>query len=375
MTEKKCKKNLSERKVRITRILIDGAITFGAFGICTALCFLLDYFKVNNLNFLIIYVLGVLVAAVFTKGYIYSSVLSIVSVFWYNFFFTIPRYTFHFSDKMYLITFILMFAVSIIISTVTFKLKKRMVQINALNMDRAKLKNDAEKEQLKATLLRSISHDLRTPLTTIKSGAEMVRSNHSLDNDVKEKILGDIIAKADWMLRLVENLLSLSRIDSDNLTVKKSPEAIEEILPQAVRTVQGLLGNRQIRYKVPSDLMIVPMDATLIIQTIGNIINNATKHTTDNGNIEITVFNSGKNVVFRIANDGEPIRDEDLPHIFEMYYTVGDSNREQGVGLGLAICKLIISAHGGQISARNTSEGLVVFEFTLPMEDKTWLRY
>lgn len=370
MTEKQSEIGPAERKVRIRRILIDSAVTLGAFGICTALCFLLDYFNINNLNFLIIYVLGVLVAAVFTKGYIYSSLLSVVSVFGYNFFFTIPRYTFHFNDKMYLITFILMFAVSIIISTVTFNLKKRMVQINTLNMDRAKLKTDAEKEQLKATLLRSISHDLRTPLTTIKNGAEMVRGSQSLDNETKQEILGDIIAKADWTVRLVENLLSLSRIDSDNLTVKKSPEAIEEILPQAVRTVQGILGNRQIRYKVPSELMLVPMDATLIIQTIGNILNNAAKHTADNGDIEIMVFNSGKNAIFRISNDGEPIRDEDLPHIFEMYYTVGDSNREKGVGLGLAICKLIISAHGGQISARNTSEGRVLFEFNLPTEDE-----
>lgn len=362
-----CKSN---NKNIIKCTLIDSSITLGAFGICTALCFLLDYFNINNLNFLIIYVLGVLITAVFTKGYTYSSVLSAISVFGYNFLFTIPRYTFHFNDKMYLITFILMFAVSIIISTVTFQLKKRMAQINNLNMDRAKLKSDAEKEQLKATLLRSISHDLRTPLTTIKNGAEMVMSNQSIDNEAKAEILGDIIAKADWTVRLVENLLSLSRIDSEHLTVKKSPEAIEEVLPQAVRTVQGILGNRKITFKAPSELMLVPMDATLIIQTIANILNNAVKHTTDNGNIEISVFNSGKNAVFRVANDGNLIRDDDLLHIFEMYYTVGDCTSEKGVGLGLAICKLIIRAHGGHINARNTNDGQVVFEFTLPMENK-----
>ena len=110
------------------------------------------------------------------------------------------------------------------------------------------------------------------------------------------------------------------------------------------------------------------MDATLTIQAIGNILNNAVKHTADDGNIWIRVWNTGKNTVFRISNDGSLIREEDLPHIFEMYYTTGDGNRGKDIGLGLAICKLIIAAHGGQISARNTEDGRVLFEFNYPME-------
>ena len=110
------------------------------------------------------------------------------------------------------------------------------------------------------------------------------------------------------------------------------------------------------------------MDATLTIQAIANILINAVKHTNDNGNIWIRVWNTGKNTVFRISNDGDPIREQDLPHIFEMYYTTSDGNRGKDIGLGLAICKLIISAHGGQISARNTRDGRVLFEFNYPTE-------
>lgn len=221
---------------------------------------------------------------------------------------------------------------------------------------------------MKATLLRSISHDLRTPLTTMKNGAEVLLDNQSIEDSDRREILSSIVEKADWTIRLVENLLSLSRIDQENLTVKKKPEALEEIIPQAIRTVHGALGNRKIHYDMPAELLLVPVDATLIIQTISNILGNAIKHTADNGNITIKVWNAGKNSVFRISNDGAPIQEEDLPHIFEAYYKGGDSIENNGVGLGLSICKLIIVAHGGKITARNSDLG-VVFEFTLPMED------
>lgn len=357
----------AETKKRLLEILKNTGITLLVFALCTGLCYFLDYFKINDLNFLIIYVLGILLTAVFTKGFAYSSLLSVVSVFGYNFFFTIPRFTFHFNGKMYMVTFILMFLVGLGISTVTFQLKRKMEQVSVLGVERIKLKSAAEKEQLKATLLRSISHDLRTPLTTIKNGAELLLDNPRLEEGDKEKILGDIVSKSDWTIRLVENLLSLTRIDSEKLTVKKSPEALEEILPQAVRNVSGKLGTRALHYDVPEEMLLVPMDATLILQVIGNILDNAAKHTPPEGNIWIKVWNTGKNAVFRIGNDGEPIRAEYLPHIFEMYYT-SEEGKHDGVGLGLAICRVIIRAHGGEIFARNAGDR-VVFEFTLPMEE------
>ncbi len=350
-------------------ILKNTAMTVLVFCLGTGFCFLLDYFKINDLNFLIIYILGILLVAVFTRGYAYSAILSVVSVFGYNFFFTDPRWTLKIDDSKYLVTFFLMVAVGLGISALTFQLKKKMAQINSLNVEKMKLKSDAEKEQLKATLLRSISHDLRTPLTTIKNGAEVLLENPEIESADRNEILGDIISKADWTIRLVENLLSLTRIDSKKLTVKKTPEALEEVLPQAVRNVSGILGKRHIHYDMPEEMLVVPMDATLIMQVIGNILSNAVKHTDEDGNIWIKVWDTGKNAVFRIGNDGASIREEDLPHIFEMYYTGGSDRNSEGVGLGLSICKLIVTAHGGQISARNAESGGVIFEFNLPMED------
>lgn len=358
---------MKTKKIRI--ILIDSAITIGIVLVATGLSYLLDYFHIHEFNFIIIYVLGILMTAIFTNGYIYSTISSVLSVLAYDFFFTTPRLTFHFMD-MYLVTIILMFAVGITVSALTFQFKKKMAQINNLNIEKEKLKSAAEKEQLKATLLRSISHDLRTPLTTIKNGAEVLLDNEDLDVAERNNVLSDIQYKANWTIRLVENLLSLSRIDNEKLTVQKTEEAVEEIIPEAVRSIKGILEDRKIHYEMPDDLMLVPMDATLIIQTIGNILVNAVRHTESNGNIWIRVFNSGKNAVFRISNDGEPIQDKDIDHIFEMYYTDMNCKNERGVGLGLPICKLIITAHGGQINARNTDDGRVRFEFTLPMEER-----
>lgn len=348
--------------------LADTMMTAGVFVITTGVCFLLDHFNVTDLNFLIIYVLGILITAVLTKGTVYSSILSIVSVLAYNFFFTKPRYTFQFNDNMYIFTFLLMLAVGIITSLITAELKHRMAQISALNIEKEKLRSNAEKEKLKATLLRSISHDLRTPLTTMKNGAELIMENPDISKEDRDEILGDIVSKSMWMVRLVENLLSLSRIDSEKLTVKKSPEALEEIIPQAVRNVAGIMGNRKIHYDMPSELLLIPMDATLIIQTISNILTNAIRHTKDDGNIWIKVWSTGTNAVFRFINDGDPIDEKDLPHIFEMYYTSGDRG---GIGVGLAICELIVTAHGGHIEAGNTEDKRVLFEFNLPMEEDT----
>ena len=349
-------------------VLARAAIMAGAFTACTLLCFLLDYFKINDLNFLIIYILGILLTAVLTQGYVYSSALSLLSVIGYNFFFTQPRYTLHFNDKSYLATFILMLVVGIGIGGVTYQLKKKMAQINTLNMEKARLRNEAEKEQMKATLLRSISHDLRTPLTTMKNGAEFLLKEDSVSLENRKEILESIASKANWTIRLVENLLSLSRIDSQKLTVKKTPEALEEIIPQALRTVQGALGERTISYDMPPEMLLAPMDATLIIQAISNILNNAIKHTANDGKIEIKAWNSGRNVIMRISNDGEQIREEDLPHLFEAYFR-GEDADVTGSGLGLSICELIINAHGGSISARNIENG-VAFELILPLENQ-----
>jgi two-component system, OmpR family, sensor histidine kinase KdpD len=356
-------------KPNAKKIWFDIGITAASFAICTGICFLLDYFSVNNLNFLIIYILGVMFTAVFTDGFVYSTLLSILSVLGFNFFFTAPRYTFAVSDSSYLVTFLLMLAVGLAVSSITFQLKKRMAQVSSLKIEKAILQSDAEKEQAKTTLLQSVSHDLRTPLTTIKNGAQTLQDNPLLPLEERQEILSDITHKSDWTIKLIENLLSLTRIDSSSLTVKKREEALEEVIPQAVRTIQSDLGDRHIHYQMPEEFVLVPMDATLISQVLVNILSNAIKHTAADGNIWIEVRKTSSQALFRISNDGEPLREDETAEIFDMYYQKTDRSNENLAGLGLAICKLIIVAHGGVIDAKNEA-GRVVFSFTLPLQEK-----
>lgn len=354
---------------RWLRILWNASIGLLSFGVCTGLCFFLDYLNVNNLNFPIIYVLGVACVAVFTEGFLYSSLLSILSVLSLNFFFTDPRFTFNVSDHSYFLAFFLMLAVGLIVSWLTFQLKKRMAEVGALQAEKEILKIDSEKKQEKATLLQSISHDLRTPLTTIKSGAQTLHDHPDLPVEERQEILSEITQKSEWTAKLVENLLSLTRIDGKSLSIKKKDEAAEDVVAEAVRTVSSELGRRSLDYEAPKDLLIVPMDSTLISQVLVNILTNAIQHTKDDGHIGIKVYSATGFAYFRIANDGTPLLEKDLPLIFDMYNKRTDRSTESLAGLGLATCKLIVSAHGGEITAANVG-GQVVFTFSLPLAEK-----
>jgi two-component system sensor histidine kinase KdpD len=351
------------------RIVWNAAIGLAAFGVCTGLCFWLDGLQVNTLNFPIIYVLGVTCVAVFTDGFLYSSVLSLVSVLSLNFFFTDPRFTFNVSDRSYFLAFFLMLAVGLSVSWLTFQLKKRMAEIGALQAEKEILKIDSAKKQEKATLLQSISHDLRTPLTTIKSGAQTLHDNPDLPLEERQEILSEITQKSDWTVKLVENLLSLTRIDGSSLTIKKREEAAEDVIASSVRAMGSEFGKRTLAYDTPKDLLLVPMDATLISQVLVNILTNAIQHTKDDGHIGIKVYSALGFAHFRISNDGVPLREADLPVIFDLYNKRTDRSPESLAGLGLATCQLIVSAHGGAISAANV-KGQVVFEFSLPLAEK-----
>jgi two-component system, OmpR family, sensor histidine kinase KdpD len=366
MTEKEENSGLSKGRL-FKNGLKDTGIAFLCFAVGTGICFLFDYFKINELNFPIVYVLAVTLTAIFTDGFLYSSVLSLVSVLALNFFFTDPRYTFDVSDKSNLLAFALMLAVGLTVSGLTFRLKRRMDDVRRLEIEKEKLKADAEKEQAEAVLLRSVSHDLRTPLTTIRNGSQTLHDDPELPLAERQEILVEITQKSDWTIKLIENLLSLTRIDASTLKVKKREEAVEDVVSEAVRTLKAELAGRTIHYDTPAEILLVPMDPTLISQVLVNILENAIKHTSVNGNIWIKVSADDKKAYFRLSNDGPLFKDGEGAAIFEMYNGKADRGANSTAGLGLAICKLIVNAHGGQISASNR-DGLACFDFDLPRE-------
>lgn len=227
----------------------------------------------------------------------------------------------------------------------------------------------AQNEQLRANLLRAISHDLRTPLTSISGNASNLLSNGGkFDEPTKMQIYRDIYDDSMWLVSLVENLLSITRIEEGRMNLNISTELLDEILEEALRYINRRSSEHHIIVRKPAGFVFVRADARLIIQVIINIMDNAIKYTPAGSEIYITTEQKGDKVVVRIADNGPGIEDEVKPRVFDMFYTganqIADSRRS--LGLGLALCKSIINAHGGTIFVEDNKPQGSVFVFTLP---------
>ena len=259
------------------------------------------------------------------------------------------------------------------------RLLHSMIESIALAMDRyrsikqrALLREETQQERYRSNILRSISHDLRTPLSGILGSIEILFDMTDKE-DPRYKLVKGIDDDAHWLFSLVENVLSLTRLQSGKLLLNKQLEVVEEILGGAVAYMQRRYPDYRIEASSPEELLLAPMDARLINQVLINLMDNAIKHTPPSGEIRLSVrqdipHNEG---VFSIKDTGSGIPEEELPHIFQMFHTSSPSHpdAQKGIGLGLAICESIVKAHGGKIQAmnRNDTSGAEVI-FTLPLE-------
>ncbi len=232
-------------------------------------------------------------------------------------------------------------------------------------------KMEMERERLRNTLLRAISHDLRTPLTAISGAAGTILANYDdLDDGIKKNLLEGIGEDVQWLIRLVENLLSMTRIESGKPDIRKTSEAVEEVVAEAVAQVKKRSGDHRISVRMPADLIMIPMDGNLIEQVLINLMENAVKYTPAGSEIQVRVERAGKYVQFEVMDNGKGISEKDMPHLFNLFYTGENAftDARKGSGLGLAICRSIVRAHGGEIVADNHHDGGAVFRFTIPIE-------
>lgn len=257
------------------------------------------------------------------------------------------------------------------------RLLRSMIESAALAMDRfrsaqeqQKSREEAVQERYRSNLLRAISHDFRTPLSGIMGTAEMLMDMTGA-NDPRYSLAQGIHKDADWLHSLVENVLSLTRLQDGKLTIAKPPEAAEEVIGGAVGHMMKRYPEYEISVHVPQEVLIVPMDAKLIEQVLINLLDNATKHAPPDSEISVSAVKKENMAVFSVADRGGGIAAPDLPNIFKMFYTTrsGEADAQRGVGLGLTICEAIIKAHGGTIEGHNRTDGQgAEFVFTLPME-------
>lgn len=240
--------------------------------------------------------------------------------------------------------------------------------INAIE-EQLSLKEETVKERYRSNLLRAISHDLRTPLTGIMGTSEMIMSIHE-DNE-SYQLASEIYDDAKWLYLMVENILSLTKVQEGKLYIHKDYEPVEEIIGSAIYRITKNKEDIDIEVKVPDRVLMVPVDARLIEQVIINLLDNAIKH--EAHKIDIEAYENDHRAYIVVKDYGQGFKDSDLRKMFEMFY-VGDRevniDSKKGVGLGLTICKAIVEAHGGYIKAKNCQEHQGgEFCIELPMEE------
>ncbi len=228
----------------------------------------------------------------------------------------------------------------------------------------------AKNEQLRANLLRAISHDLRTPLTSISGNASNLLSNgDSFDKETKKRLYTDIYDDSMWLIGLVENLLAVTRIEEGRLNLNISEDLIADAVTEALHHINRKSVEHHITVENEDELLLAKMDVKLIVQVIINLVDNAIKYTPKNSHIKISTEKCGEKAVVSVADDGDGIPDEMKPRVFDMFYSgankIADSRRS--LGLGLSLCKSIINAHGGEITVSDNLPHGTIFTFTLPI--------
>ncbi|MEG0961630.1 MAG: DUF4118 domain-containing protein [Lachnospiraceae bacterium] len=354
------KKNLTRQHLH------DLLLTIGLILVTTVLSFILFFYVSDNpANITLFYILGVITIARLTNGYFYGILTSVFGVIFINCFFTYPYFQLNFILPDYPFTFFCMLFITLITSTTTTHLKQQ-AEILALH---EKSLAEADKEKMRANLLRAVSHDLRTPLTSIIGTVSSLLENDKDYTATERKELTQTICDdASWLLNMVENLLSVTKIHTADSKLNTSPEIVEEVVAEAISRLKKRLPQTEVEVTIPSEILMIPMDAMLIEQVLMNLIENSVVHAQSKKPIQLLVKNEPDVVSFHVIDFGSGIQVHLLETIFDGISSSSSSDVRKGMGIGLSICKTIINAHNGTITALNHEQG-AEFLFTLPKEE------
>ncbi|MEG0768630.1 MAG: sensor histidine kinase KdpD [Ruthenibacterium sp.] len=246
------------------------------------------------------------------------------------------------------------------------------LEMEELDADKKQVESKAQQEQLRANLLRAISHDLRTPLTSISGNAGVLLGNSEvLSRDQKQRLYRDIYDDSIWLINLVENLLAVTRIENGAMGLRLEPEMWSEVLDEAMRHVDRKGKEHVISVSVQDDLLMSRMDSRLMIQVILNLVGNAIQYTPHGSHIAVCAARRGENAEITVSDDGPGIADDAKEKLFTMFYTAGNTRGDgrRGLGLGLSLCKSIVEAHGGVIGVADNAPRGTVFYVRLKAEE------
>lgn len=309
-----------------------------------------------------IFVLAVLLISLFTDGYLYGIASALISVIAVNYAFTFPYFKLNFTIPENMVSAIIMIVVTVITSTLTTQIKQSQA-----------LKAESEMEKMRANLLRAISHDLRTPLTTIYGSSSAILENgDAFSPQQQEQMLKGIKEDSQWLIRMVENLLSVTKIDGGNVQIIKTPTVLDELIDSVLRKFKKQYPEQVVELDLPDTFVMIPMDAILMEQVLVNILENAVQHADGMTKLSLKVFLLGKKAIFEIKDDGCGIPEEKMKGVFSGLYTSTNASADshkRNAGIGLSVCATIVKAHGGDIKAENRKGGGAVFRFSLEIEE------
>ena len=321
--------------------------------------FLVEQFSTKTMTPMI-FVLGVFLVSWRTQGYVFGAVSSLISVLAVNWAFTYPYWAFDLISPECISSALVMLIVSTMTGAMTTRLKQQ-----------EKLKAEAEKERMRGNLLRAVSHDLRTPLTAIYGSCSAIIENYdTLPRERELKLLKDIQSDSQWLNRMVENLLSVTRVDADKVRLAKHNTVLEELIDALLLKFRKHYPEQKVIVQIPDVFVSIPMDPVLIEQVLMNLLENAVFHAHGMKHLWLRVALENDMAVFTVEDDGCGISEERWKHLFagmsdtDVPADTGRSN----MGIGLSVCKTIIRAHGGELKVNNRKGGGASFSFSLEME-------
>lgn len=353
---------LKGRKLVQLNCLITAALLLAASGI-SLLLFQLSR-EASGPSIAMLYTLAVFLTACLTTGAGYGLFAAAFGVVIINYAFTYPFFVLNFSLTGYPIAFFTMFLLAAVSSAMITAIKH---QAQAIAVHERELK-ELEKEKMRADLLRAVSHDLRTPLTSIIGGCSYyIESGKALTEEKKTELVARIQEDSSWLLNMVENLLLVTRINNETAKVNKKMEFVEDVVSEALTRLHKRMPESKVQVSLPDGEMLeAPMDAILIEQVLINLIENAIVHSGSTEPVRCLVEDGNDRIWFRIQDEGVGLPKEKLKTIFDGDAPEGvPSDGRKGMGIGLTICKAIVRAHGGEIHAINLLGRGAEFSFYL----------
>ena len=310
-----------------------------------------------------VFVFAVFLISLLTDRYIYGIVSSLAAIMAINYVFTYPFFALNFIIPANLISALIMTAITILTGTLTTKIKMQEA-----------IKMEGERERMRANLLRAVSHDLRTPLTAIYGASSALLENKDeMTEEQQDTVLRGIQEDSEWLIRVVENLLSVTRISSGKVKIAKTSTVLDELIDSVMIKFSKRYPQQEVRLDIPDDIVVVPMDAILIEQVITNMLENAVLHAKGMTVLTLRAYPLGRRIIFEIEDNGCGIPKDRLAMLFSGHYESPSDTADgcrRNFGIGLAVCAAIVKAHGGEIRAENKKSGGAVFRFSLDMGEK-----